>query len=127
MPIYNGLASGGSESKTLLWQNESPTSAFASQTITLSDDANKFKRLRIDVYLSTTSTYSVYFDLSDPSLFLSGSARCALSQYSSSYGYVRYGSFSETYNKIWWSAAYRVGTTNSSTSVAKPLYIYGVK
>ena len=127
MPIYNGLASGGSESKTLLWENTSPTSGFSSQTITLSDVVSNYKKLRIEVY-DSSGNYYVDYDMSTPSKYLlSGKCGFAIG-YHSTNNYTRFGYlYDETYTKIWWSACYRLGATSTLSNGCVPAAVYGIK
>lgn len=115
------------ETVTTLWTNSDPTTSFASQTITLSQNANNFRKLRIEVYRSNDN-YTIDFDLSNPSRYLNGdTTRFSISAVSStSYTYVRYAYFNGAYNKIYWSTGYRTASTSTSANIAKPAKIYGV-
>ena len=59
--------SGGGMSKTVLWTNSSPTSAFAGQSVALSKGISDFKYLCIEVRYSTTDagTLRYYYDTSE--------------------------------------------------------------
>ena len=45
---------GGKMSETVLWTNPSPTSAFAAQSVALSDNISKYKYICIKVWFSTS-------------------------------------------------------------------------
>ena len=47
---------GGSLTETVLWTNASPTSAFAAQVVTLSDDMNNYTYLKFEYRHSTTNS-----------------------------------------------------------------------
>ena len=53
MDFMNG---GGTASETTLWTNSSPSSSFADQTVTLSDNINNYTHLKIKFNRSTTDT-----------------------------------------------------------------------
>lgn len=117
------------ETVTPLWTNSNPSSSFASQTITLSQSADNFQKLRIEAYRTGGDSYTIDFDISDPSIFLNGDlSRFSISAISSgtSYTYVRYAYFNGAYNKIYWSTGYRTASTSTSANICKPSAIYGV-
>ncbi len=116
------------ETVTVLWSNSDPTTSFASQTITLSQNANNFRKLRIEVYRSGNDNYTIDYDLSNPSRYLnSDTTRFSISAVSTTnYTYVRYAYFSGAYNKMYWSTGYRTGSSSTSANIAKPAKIYGV-
>lgn len=47
---------GGSLTETVLWTNASPTSTFAAQVVTLSDDMNNYTYLKFEYRHSTTDS-----------------------------------------------------------------------
>lgn len=53
---YQKCGGGGGMTETVLWTNSSPTSSFAEQTVTLSQDMSNFDYLKIDFSLSTSDT-----------------------------------------------------------------------
>lgn len=50
------MGSGGALSETTLWTNNSPTSNFTSQTVTLSDGISNYKYIAFIVNMSTSVT-----------------------------------------------------------------------
>lgn len=56
---------GGALNETVLWTNPSPTSTFAAQEITFSDDVNNYKYIKVYFRLSTSNSAisSVMYDI----------------------------------------------------------------
>lgn len=52
------VSGGGSLDETILWTNPNPTSDFAQQSITLSDDIDNYDYIKIEVKGNTSSTWS---------------------------------------------------------------------
>lgn len=60
MAFYRCMGGGSGEpTETVLWENSSPTSSFAAQTVTLSQDMNDFDYLKITVRLSINYTEEI--------------------------------------------------------------------
>lgn len=130
MPTINELPQTAPETATLLWENSNPSASFASQTITLSDTIENYKKLRIEVYRSSEN-YNIDFDMTDPSDFngsssISRMSICAKSADNTNI-YARYMYFNGGYNKLYFSNGTRVGGTNTSGNICKPAKIYGIK
>lgn len=128
MPAVNDLPQG--ESATLLWTNTSPATSFAAQTITLSDLATNYKKLRIEVYRSS-GNYYIDFDLTDASIYYGSSSTsrmsiCAKSSDNTNI-YCRYIYFNDAYDKLYISNGARWNSANTSSNICKPAAIYGIK
>ena len=61
MAWYPTNIGGGSSElqETVLWTNSSPTSNFANQTVTLSDDINNYEYLKVYYRISTTNSKTI--------------------------------------------------------------------
>lgn len=53
---------GGGYAETVLWENPAPTSTFASQTITLSDDITNYDQIEFIYAYDTTNQSGIYVD-----------------------------------------------------------------
>lgn len=128
MPTEIASISGGGETVTTLWTNSNPSSSFSAQTITLSDVATNYRKLRIEVYQGD-GNYYIDYDMSNASKYLSTDIyRFGIMAVSSgtSNTYARYGYFNGAYDKIHWSTGYRTNSTNTSANICKPAKIHGV-
>ena len=52
---------GGKMSETVLWTNPSPTSTFAGQTVTLSDNISNYKYIAIEVRWNNSTATSIKY------------------------------------------------------------------
>lgn len=61
MNLFECIGGGGSSElqETVLWTNSSPTSNFANQTVTLSDDINNYEYLKVYYRISTTNSKTI--------------------------------------------------------------------
>lgn len=128
-PNYDREEEGGGETVTTLWANADPTSSFAAQTITLSDLATNYKKLRIEVYRSD-GNYTVDYDMAGADKFYSSSSTgrmciCAKSADNTNI-YSRYIYFNGGYDKLYISNGARWNAAATSSNIAKPAVIYGV-
>lgn len=125
--------------ETVLWTNNSPTSTFSSQTITLSDDISNYSYIRIEgrfsdsdsQYLEVTSTPEYLFTCNTS--FSTLACGCCLG---GSSGTGASGArveralkvISSSPNEMVFGTAYALGTGNSSsTNKAIPTRIVGIK
>lgn len=60
LPMISGW--GGAMSETTLWTNSTPTSSFAQQIVTLSQDYTQFDLIRVYYRASTSSTVEKYVE-----------------------------------------------------------------
>lgn len=123
---------GGGMTRTTLWTNTASTSAFSSQTVTLSDSISNYDYIGVE-YRATTASSTRSTEV----LFVSNALRYASTSYtntvfpcfcaySSSAHYARYITFS-TNTKLSISSAGKIGAAASDTTKAIPLHIYGYK
>ena len=140
---YGELSSGGEQyEETLLWENPNPTSNFAQQAVTLSDDINNYDYISVEYKSSKPATIAskVIIPVNDFKAY-SGTTASASdgnkgfrwfigSRYqdgSNTYGYVRYVSYTSD-TSITITNGYALGTTTTSVqTVVIPYKIYGVK
>lgn len=124
---------GGALSETVLWTNPSPTAAFVNQEVTLNDDVNNYKYVKV-LCVASASTgatkYSTIISVEDLILSQDSAANFALSAMiratENSYYYNRY--FTGTANnKVRFGQAYRQSTSTTGNSYAVPLQISGLK
>ena len=133
MPVINDLPNGSTGTETVLWTNSAPTSSFSAQTVTLSDVATNYDRLKIVYYLSDGNQPegSAEYDMGNAAAYLNTTPNlkmCFGMITSSNYINIRYCHFSSNaYTGLYISAAYRAGSTNSGTNTAIPYQIIGVK
>jgi hypothetical protein len=138
MAVINQLphpkGGGGSETETVLWENSSPTSAFAAKTVTLSDSLENYDKLRIYAIRTTgTSDNVVSFDVNiaeDLDYFVSGENKMAfsISMLGESYRYSRIGYITTGKNGVYFTTAYRLNSTSGhNTSYCVPVKISGIK
>lgn len=119
-----GTASGGMV--TTLWQNASPTSSFAAQTITLSDSVNNYDMVLVHYYHNATVESDRYDRLT---VFLPTFSTASLDVVA--HGYNRTGgryitSISGT-SMTFSAAGYNGSTTSSTNGYGTPIAVYGVK
>ena len=124
---------GGSQTETLLWENQSPTSAFSSSTITLLESIASYDYLKI-IYKSTASAndqFSLIVSVSDfrttsgdnlnPKVRLDAKIS-ASAAYSRAFYYS-----SDTVINLASVNASQIGGTGYTTNYCIPLKVYGVK
>lgn len=129
---------GGNLSETVLWTNASPTSAFAGQNVSLSDNVNNYKYIEIqyDVYASQNHYMSSIYKVSELLSMNTPSSndnywRTDLSALYQNYVFTRLGYlYDNTHfhfdNNLWVlsSGTVQRGTNNSSII---PIKIIGLK
>jgi len=126
------IGGGGGMTQTTLWTNTASTSAFSSQTVTLSDSIANYDYIGVKYRASTSSSTrstEVLFvsnDLKSASTSYSNTVFPCFCAYSSSAYWARYITFS-TNTKLSISSAGKIGAASSDTTKAIPLYIYGYK
>jgi hypothetical protein len=138
MAVINQLphpkGGGGSETETVLWENSSPTSAFAAKTVTLSDSLENYDKLRIYAIRTTsTSDHVVSFDVNiaeDLDYFVSGENKMAfsISMQGEKYNYSRIGYITALKSGVYFTTAYRMNATSGhNTGYCIPVKISGIK
>lgn len=125
----NELDHGKRFDETTLWTNASPTSAFAAQVVTLSDDIDNYDYLKVN-YRHSTSNAIVCAALISPSdmkksMYDLGNNRMEVTLGSEATYFRRMTYASDT--SISFSTAYKIGATGSSTSYSIPLSVVGCK
>ena len=115
--------------ETVLWTNASPTSAFAAQAVTLSDDIDNYDYLKVN-YRHSTSNAIVCAALISPSdmkksMYDLGNNRMEVTLGSEATYFRRMTYTSDT--SINFSTAHKIGATGSSTSYSIPLSVIGCK
>lgn len=116
-----------------MWTNSSPTSAFAEQTVTLSDDMNNYKYLRFECRLNTSNSSTASFIMSvtdflstagtaTDSFILVLQGRAASNKYDM-HRDVWYNSA----NSVYIIGAYQLYGQAHDDSACIPINIYGVK
>lgn len=115
--------------KTVLWENENPNSSFSAQTVTLSEDFNKFELIEFTCKASNTSSVTSAIMLSPTDLKRSVQQQNAFSfilagtNGSDNYGrYVQY--VSDTSLDI--GTAYVKNSSSSNNSLIIPFTIKGL-
>lgn len=135
---------------TRLWTNGSPTSNFAAQDVSLSENAANYDAIRIvweynksvgataSNWESYTNTISIIYDISDGKIsrYTSGNSKIYMGvvNFASSYAYMRRCWFVPnqwatpvTYPKLHFDQIYRANNANNDTAMLIPLLIDGVK
>lgn len=130
---------GGSATwvETILWANPSPSSDFATQTVTLSDDINNYDYLKVSYKNSTTyegvnDPYSVLISVSDFKTSATGN--------STRHNAFTFGGLYAPTNTVWtrflfydtdttakFGGCTQIGSTGSTNNNAIPLQIVGIK
>lgn len=124
---------GGSQTETLLWENQSPTSAFSSSTITLLESIASYDYLKI-IYKSTASAndqFSLIVSVSDFRTTLSDNINPKVrldAKVSSSAVYSRgFYYSSDTVINLASTNANQINGTGYSANYCIPLKVYGIK
>lgn len=117
---------------TTLWTNSSPTTTFAEQSITLSQDIDNFAYIGIKYRVSTTATSDETEILVTPTNLKKSAATASAVRIiigANNSGGNRYdrGIQYNSDTSLTISGAYRVNTSGSGNNLAIPLYIYGYK
>ena len=117
--------------ETVLWTNNSPTSSFANQTVTLSDNISNYDYLCFE-YRSTTGSSAksgkVYVKTTDFTNAGSGANTCQLGTYarnSSDVGYTRVATYASD-TTITFSHSIRAGSSGQDDTSAIPTKISGI-
>lgn len=117
--------------ETVLWTNNSPTSTFANQTVTLSDNISDYDYLCFE-YRSTTGssakTSKVFVKTTDFITAGSGANTCQLGTYarnSSDVGYTRVATYASD-TTITFSHSIRAGSSGQDDTSAIPTKIVGI-
>lgn len=124
---------GGSATETVLWTNGSPTSSFASQTVTLSQTIENFDYIKIVFRKSTTDADEGILILPTKTVkeSLNNTAntyRCCIGMRIGSATYVRVIFVnSGVYDAIGIDSAARLSASGTSNTSAIPLQIIGIK
>lgn len=123
---------GGSIIETTLWTNNAPTSSFALQAVTLSDNISNYDYIVIEYRASTANDarFKVYFKSTDLDDYTSGNNCAMMGLYSSnSYFYYRIVRYDND-TTITFGSCYRNtagGTSSSNNGADIPLTIKGIK
>ena len=143
------LSGGGGVTYTRLWTNGSPTSNFAAQDVSLSENAADYDAIRIvweynksvgataSNWESYTNTISIIYDISDGKIsrYTSGNSKIYMGvvNYASSYAYMRRCWFVPNqwatpvaYPTLHFDQIYRANNANNDTSMLIPLLVDGV-
>ena len=114
--------------ETTLWTNSSPTSSFASQTVTLSQDMDNFSYLKITVRASTTSDkrIGVIISVSDFKNTVTSGQGASLGICGGNSGtHARRAVAYTSDTQVWFSNAASSGTSYNNTAI--PVSISGLK
>lgn len=128
---FGDVIGGGKMEETALWTNSAPTSTFAAQTITLSDDIDNYDYLRFYVRLSTSNAKSNSIFISVNDFKNTGNAANSLNLAHSCYyevSSIRNRHFyyvSDT--SIGFGTCFNSGNTGSDNTYLIPTKISGVK
>lgn len=132
MALYRCGGGGGKLEETVLWTNPSPTAAFATQTITLSDDMTKYDFLKIEWNAATDQTSSAdnmiipivdYINTNNSATYMPNYT--LTSKYNgSTFGRITYY---VSDNQIYIENAYRIKNDSTQNKATIPLKIYGMK
>jgi hypothetical protein len=127
---------GGAESETLLWENPNPTTFFARGTVTLSEGAVNFKRIRFVYRIRTPHTEPL--DEASVEVPLETLQNCVLGTNRPMVGllantadtYCRTVFLSETdpgdYSVLYFRDTIRVGSSTDNNTTVIPIKIYGI-
>lgn len=117
--------------ETLLWENSSPTSEYAGQNITLSQNINNFKKLKFVFYVDTTNENAMVYEIDVNNLLYK----------SGLYNYIGLGVLQNDYycrfvglannltingNQLSFTGGIRCRNFNTINSVLVPYRVYGV-
>lgn len=123
----------GLDEITTLWTNSSPTSSFATQTITLSDEISDYDFIKIVWAISTSETsqyQGVYFIPADTfANYLQAKNRSVGNlgmSNTSDYAYTR-NVFYASDTSIKFGNCYRVGTTTQANTICIPISVIGCR
>lgn len=127
---------GSSETETVLWTNSSPSSAFANQTITLSESLEGYKKVRIYTLRNITETINekefLDINLEDGLIdhYTDGKNKgaFAIAMQGETYDYARFGRLTTAKTGVIFSRAYRLGqNSGNSSNYCVPVKISGIK
>ena len=119
---------GGKELEYLLWTNPSPTASFGAQTITLSDDPDNYKKLRIyyRVWDNTNRPFYADFEIDTYAFSDADTGRYALA-YLETNNYCRFCYHNNSdHTKLNWTANTRIGASGTQNNRLVPLFVSGV-
>lgn len=121
---------GGALSETTLWTNPSPTSSFASQNVSLSDNISNYDFIKIQFRVSTSVSNSASIIVSKEDLLTMTNAtntpKFALGAIESSVTHTRAGYYvSDTSINI--GNTYRTNSTTTYNAVCIPTEVIGMK
>lgn len=125
MRYFADYIKGKPYQKTVLWENSSPTSDFASQAVTLSDDITNYDVIRFTYKDSKSGTDIDYIETSVAD-FLETVGGASFIGFVSSQSYCRRICFS-TITEISFSNNLRLNASGTSNSTNIPLKIIGIK
>ena len=127
-PTANGYlyASNQSPTETVLWTNNSPTSSFAVQSVTISDDYTNYDYLEF-YFRSTTSDDTEYRDIIPTSVLAksTSASTCTIGNSSSSKIRSR-GIYATSNTSIRISDCYPLNSTSASNTSVIPTKIVGI-
>ena len=124
---------GGSMTETSLWTNSAPTSSFASQQITLSDNMTNYTYIKIKIRRSTSvsTVHSVIFLVDDFTDFTNSASKMigAIANYGTSSTTNRYARTIgyAAANIVSVSGSTRIGGTGTDDVSLIPVEIIGIK
>ena len=130
MRYFADYIKGKPYQRTVLWENSSPTSAFANQTLTLLDDITNYDFLRVSWRYQQADAMECYEDIPVADFIANGAdltygTKYVLGIYGGVYA-VRTVTYA-TNTTIVIGTATRVGGTNTYTNCVIPLKIVGIK
>lgn len=121
---------GGNMTETVLWTNTSPSSSFASQTVTLSQSIDNFDYIKITqkIHTSISGELATLIPVEDFKKCLSAADTHFNMAFSVNYSGQVYCRriFYDSGTTVNFNNAYYVNNSGSSNSVCIPLKIFGV-
>ena len=133
-PTSGGGGGGGGETETVLWENSSPSSAFAAKTVTLSDNLSNYKKLRIYAIRTTGDATPIHWtevNLADGEIdyYVDGTNIMAFSinMQGEKYNYSRLGYITTAKTGVYFTTAYRLNSSSGhNTGYCVPVKISGI-
>lgn len=126
-----GGGGGGKQTETVLWTNSAPTSSFAKQDVTLSDDINSYDYLKFTYRVTTSVSDSLNYIISvsdfKKSVESTSSHHCVLGlSTDDSVAHTR-RVYYKTDTTVNFNNAYQLNAAASNNATVIPLSIVGIK
>ena len=131
LPMMMG---GGTMEETVLWTNLSPTSSFAGQTVTISDDMNNYDYIAVKYAYSTAEINNVATCMFSVKDFKNGVQTTSYTRDMMLLGIINAsnqpfgrGVYYSSDTAVNFGGCYRLNNATTANNNAIPLYVFGIK